>query len=196
MSKILSLMSVFTFPLSLLNAFAGTVGVLWLVMLGEWGDIFFAIVATFLSSLLVSWVLMIPIAIMLPAAFLVKKGLIGKVLAFPFQLISSISIWVIIGLWGIFIFNTALSEVGNNPEMPYLLIAYSVSVGTWSFMASAEDNPEQYTLLLLTSQLGAGFLLIALGFIYISVIKLITIYLSIFLIGFIIQIITGLTNSR
>jgi len=196
MSKVASALSVITAPLFWLNACSGLIGGVWLIVLGEWGDVFWAIVVSFLAKYLISFILMIPVAIMLPGAFLIKKGFIGKVLSFPFLILSNASTWLIVGFWGLFVFNFALGEVGNNSEIPYLLIAYGVSVNTWFFMASREDNQEQYAFLLLASQLSAAFLLIALGLLEISLIKIITIYSAIFIVGFVLQIVLGLVELR
>ena len=194
MSKIAMAISILTIPLVGLNLLAGLIGGVWLIVLGEWGDALWAIVVTYFSTYLISLILMIPLAMLLPAAFLLNKGFIGKVLSFPFQLLSSISTWLIVGFWGLFVFSTALGAVGDNPVMPYLLIAYGISVGTWGFMASKEGDSEQYAFLLLASQLSSAFLLIALGLLDIAFIKMITIYFAILLSGFVLQIITGFSQ--
>jgi len=195
MSKIAITISVLTAPLVLLNLLSGLIGGVWLIVLGEWGDALWAIVVSYFSTYLISLILMIPLAILLPTTFLLNKGFIGKVLSFPFQLLSGISTWLIVGFWGLFVFYTALGAVGNNPAMPYLLIAYGISVGTWGFMSSKEDSPEQYAFLLLASQLSSVFLLVTLGLLEISITKIVTIYFAILLSGFVLQIITGFSQS-
>ena len=196
MSKIAITLLAITMPLALIGPFLGVIGGVWLMVLGEWSDVLWAIGAAVLAQYLISFILMIPIAIMLPADFLIKKGSIGKVLGYPFLLLSSISTWLIAGLWGLFLFDTALSFVGDNSDMPYLLIAYGMSVGTWVVMASAEDDSEQYSLLLIATRLSSIFLLIALGLMSMPFLKMITIYSAIFIVGFALQIVLGLVELR
>jgi hypothetical protein len=83
-----ALVLLLTLPFVILNFLGGIVSGVWLAILGEWWAIGYGVLSLFVSTFILSLVLLPGVAIATPAMMLLEKGRV--VLAFPFILLSQI----------------------------------------------------------------------------------------------------------
>lgn len=125
-------------PVMLLNFFGGIVGGIWLVVVGQWGLIGLGILSMFISSFGLGLVLAVGLVFSAPAAvaFEKGKGAIGIVLA----LIGNLWTTAVMTLWCVGSFYVCLRYYHRGSIFPYLLWAYGMATGPWTYMAAREGR--------------------------------------------------------
>ena len=142
-------LSLLIFPFFLLN-FAGLVGGVWLLSLGQWKIVLWYCVGSLLGTFFLQ-------VSLVPSTWLLERAemLLLRGWRFPAWLLLNASIiWCAftIGTWcfGVFSEVASLRELG--PFLPYLLFGYGVTVGPWTYLAS--KNPDGSMLLLCFTMVG------------------------------------------
>ncbi len=134
-----AVLSLLMLPLFLLN-FAGLVGAIWLLALGQWK----IVVAYGLGSLLAAFPFSLPL-FLLPgaglsalAAMLSQRG--WRFFAWIFA--SGNIVWCafIIAAWCVGMFSEVVSTREAGPMLPYLLFGYGVTIGPWTYLASQDSD--------------------------------------------------------
>ena len=192
---ILSIISLLSLPLMLLNFGAGIVGSLWLIIsFGNWETPLLAFAVSMIAPFVLSFPLLIPMIFAVPAIYLMGKGFIGKVLSVPFHITGGLASWSIYTIWGMYVFDYATKLSGiNSPDLfPHLLIAYSIATSPWAYMASKEP-PENSSIALplFFTQIAAASNIYTIGISAYNPVKIVIIYVGIMLVGFIISLLIG-----
>ena len=188
-------------PLYLVNFSSGIVGSLWLIFIyGNWQTPLFSFGVSLIAPFILSFPLMISLLFAIPAFYVYSKlGVIGKVLSFPLMVLSGLTSWIVFSFWGLLVFSYAIDLSGNSsPDLiPHLLIAYSVSISPWQYMASKEPRDNYGIILPLTfTQLGAVTNLILIGFLNVDIVTSGLIYLGVMIFGFIISLASGFIGLK
>ena len=198
---ILIFSTVLIIPLYFINLSSGVIGGLWLIFIyGNWGTPLFSFGVSMIAPFVLSFPLMISLIFAIPAFYVYSKlGIIGKLLSFPLMILSGLTSWIIFSFWGLFVFSYAIGLSGiNSPDfIPHLLIAYSVSVSPWQYMASKEPRDNYGIILPLTfTQVGAATNLVLIGFFSIDLVIAGLIYLGVMLFGFIVSLASGFIGLK
>lgn len=183
-------------PLMVFNLLAGCVGAIWLLMLGDWSTALYAFGISLVAPFGLAFPLMLSLVFAVPAMWLFERGAVGKLLASPFLLLSGFVTWAVMAIWGLFVFSQALTYVDGSSVLPYLLVAYSVSVAPWQYMASKEGPEAKVGLPLLFTQLSAIWLIFAVWQKLGGPLDIIIVYLAIMGLGFILSLLGGLTSLQ
>jgi len=121
-----------------LNAFGGLIGGLWLIMVGDWEVVALAFIAAivypFVYSIL-SMITQFPLATL--GSFLLKKG--WKIVAYPTFYISILITDLIALIWIFWSYGYVLDSGDSTNIIPFLLVAYSLVVSPYTYMAKGED---------------------------------------------------------
>jgi hypothetical protein len=124
----------------LLNFAGGIVGGIWLAILGQWSLVGGGLAVGIASTFILSLALMPGFLFLVPATAALerKRFLFGTLLgAISFAWTLSI-----ISLWGVASFLLVLPEERGIGLLPYLLWAYSIATGPWTYMASRESQAD------------------------------------------------------
>jgi hypothetical protein len=191
----LSLTTLLSLPLTLLNFGAGIVGALWLIIsYSNWETPLLAFGVSMIAPFALAFPLMIPIIFGIPAMYLMEKGFLGKILGFPFFILAGLATWSIFTIWGMYVFDYAVKLSGiNSPDLfPHLLIAYSLATSPWAYMASKEP-PENNSVWfpLFFTQIAAATNIYTIGITNYNPMKVVITYIGIMLVGFVISILIG-----
>jgi len=141
------IVSIFTPPLILMNATAGIVSAVWLLVLGQWQIPVFGIIITMIFPFIYG-IVTLPLALVFGIGANVMDGAKMKktssVMVLTFSAISdSIHFaWVLL----VFGFLLSLMEMEGLPLFPILLAGYAISTGGLTAMASREQWNE-FTML-------------------------------------------------
>ena len=195
---IMTIITVLTVPLALLNFGSGIIGAGWLFFgYGEWHAPLYAFIVSLVAPFALSFPLMLSLIFAIPAIYLIKKGFFGKVVGFPFLVLSGFVTWSIIAIWGMWVFDyaTVLHSKTSFDMLPYLLLAYSVATSPWSYMASKEP-PENSAVAIPTffNQIAAAVNIYNIGIQKADVLTIGITYIGIMVVGFIISLLFGLIN--
>lgn len=137
-----------TIPLMVLNWSAAIVGGIWLAIDREWSLLTIGTAIIFLGHFLLSWLMMIGIAIAAVAA--IAKW---AIIRWPIVLVAFLFYLTVMTIWAVTIFNFAINRPHGN-AWPYILWAYAVSTVPWTQMAQGETNTGTFMLVAAT-QFGA-----------------------------------------
>ncbi len=135
MTLLQALVALLMVPLMVLNFFGGIGSGIWLAILGEWWAIGYGFVGLF-SHFLLGIILMPGLALGVPAALLLEKGM--TILAFPFVFLSQVYTYAIITGWCILVFYIFMSRADHDTFWPLLIWSYGVALGPWMYMAQKE----------------------------------------------------------
>ncbi len=150
-------------PLAILDLVSGIVGGIWLLILWDWLFVLSSGASILIARLFLPFPLMLAALFMFPEKWLREHGSFGKVLAYPFFVLSQVWVWGLMIVWIVSIFAGSLEAAGPNEKFPYLLMAYFVSVVPWAYMSQGSLNPEGMPFNVLFARLGAAFVLIGMG---------------------------------
>lgn len=150
-----SIITALVIPITLLNIFAGIVGGIWILVRGEWELILFALLASIVSTFFASLALM-PSLIGVPIITWATqhKNKIALILG---VLLSSILTAAAIYFISSYLYALIADNSNELPKLAVALLAYSVAIGPWQYMAAKEnrsDNANGTTL---------GFFFVSLG---------------------------------
>ncbi len=122
-----------------LNALGGIVGGLWLIFVGDWEIVLFAVFMAIIYPYIFSIVSMI---IQFPlvggGAYFLKRG--WNFIAYPMFYLSILSLDVISLVWIYYSFDRVLKGGESGIIFPFLLVAYSLAVSPYTYMAKGEDR--------------------------------------------------------
>ncbi len=161
-----ALIAVLMLPIILLNFLGAVVGVIWLMILGEWGALGVALGATIFGAFACGLALMPGLLVAAPAMMLLEKGGGARLASYPLMFIGLLWTFVVMCAWTLFWFGYYLKQADSSSFVPMLLIAFSVAAGPWAYMAQKEaqggNNQSSFTaffLQLACAVMGAAFLL-------------------------------------
>lgn len=125
-------------PLTFLNIFAGIIGGIWLLFSGGWSIILLAIivgiVGTFVAALaMMPGMIGVPI-IMWSIKHSSRVGLVFG--AFLSSLLTGFAIYYVT----YYLYSIIVTNIGDLPKVAIALLAYSVAMGPWQYMASKERS--------------------------------------------------------
>jgi hypothetical protein len=135
-----AIFSLLVVPIAILNFGGGILGGIWLAVLGEWSLIGIGLAATIASTMLLSLMLMPGLLFSAPAALALEKGhyFIGILLG----AVSALWTYIVIVAWCVLAFGFVVYQHHSGSIWPYLLWAYSVSTGPWTYMAQQEARAD------------------------------------------------------
>lgn len=132
------LIAIFFLPLMALNFFGGIVGVIWLIVLGEWAALAVALGALILGPIVCSLALMPGLLVTAPALAMYSRGGIPRIASYPLMLVGLTWTFVVVSAWALWWFAYYLGLGAASAIVPMLLIAYGVATGPWVYMAQKE----------------------------------------------------------
>ncbi len=139
-----AILGLISIPVMLLN-FGWIVGGIWLVILGEWGLLGLGLASMFISSFGLGFVLMPGFLLALPGTLALDRG--EHVIGGLCVLASNLWTLVVITVWCVGCFYVVLRYYNAGSIWPYLLWAYGMATGPWSYMAARGGSNETGSLL-------------------------------------------------
>ena len=192
-----ALVLLLTLPFVILNFLGGIVSGVWLAILGEWWAIGYGVLSLFVSTFILSLVLLPGVAIATPAMMLLEKGRV--VLAFPFILLSQIYTYVVISAWCLFVLYFFMSRSNSETYWPLLIWSYGVALGPWMYMAQKEakggtgDASAMTTIFAQLSYVAVALVLVFRGG---TIVNLAMVFGGIMFFGLVVQTIVAFLASR
>lgn len=122
-------------PLVAMNMLGGLVGIVWLMVLGEWGSLGYALVFTMGGAFLCGLALMPGLLASAPGLAMYDKG--GATRIFSYPLIGLGLLWthVVMVFWALVVFAYFFKRADAASMVPTMLVAYLVATAPWSYMA-------------------------------------------------------------
>ena len=155
-------------PILILDFLGGIVGFIWLAIYGEWGVIIGGFLYMFLSTFIISILLLPSLLLVAPVAYFAeRKQYLGLGI---FGLLNASYVAIIIYFTCAWMLQSYTSSVPDgNSILPYLLWGYSIATAPWAYMASkeGEEATGTFTALFLT-KLGLLVVVISTGFLNVS----------------------------
>ena len=145
MNKLLVLIIiVLSGPLIILNWVAGIIAILWLFTAGDWLSAVVGVVISLIGHFIISLPMFIAALPMILVAKANEQQKLNSHLIKAFIATCGLLQWAILAFWGISVFYFSMYEgyLPNQekiPIIPYLLLAYSVTVAPLNYMASREQ---------------------------------------------------------
>ncbi len=135
MAALIRLLSI---PVMILNMFSGIIGGIWLGVVGNWGLIGAGLVVMFISTFGLPLALALGLIFAAPAMMALEKGksIIGGVL------IALANLWtyVVVTAWCLGSFYVVLAHYETGSIWPYLLWAYCLATGPWTYFAEKDGG--------------------------------------------------------
>lgn len=134
---IAAIISVLSIPVMLLNFGGGIVGGIWLAIIGNWGLIGLGIISMFVSSFFLGLILAPGLVFNAPAAMAFQRGkqVIGSLCA----LLGNLYTFAVMTVWCVGCFYVVFQSYYRGGSFwPYLLWAYGMATGPWTYMAARE----------------------------------------------------------
>jgi hypothetical protein len=129
-NAILGLISI---PIMLLNFGGGIVGGIWLATLGKWGLLGLGVASMLLSSSGLSLVLTPGLLFAVPGGLALDRG--KYVVGFLCLALSNLWVYIVMIVWSVGCFKVVLGYYDSGSIWPYLLWAYGMATGPWTYMA-------------------------------------------------------------
>lgn len=162
-----ALIALLVLPLMALNLLGGIAGVIWLMILGQWGALGVALGATVFGTFACGLALMPGLLATGPAVLLHGKGGFARVASYPLMFIGLLWTFAIMCAWALWWFGYFLKIADTASLVPMLLVAFSVATAPWAYMAQKDaqsgNNHASFTAFFLQIACAAIFVLIALG---------------------------------
>lgn len=177
-------------PLILMNMFGGIVSGIWLAILGEWGGIGLGLLISITGAFFCGLFLIPGFLITIPAIFLMANGPILKIIGFAVGMLGLMWTYLVMSGWGVFSFSYFLDRADAGSFYPYLIWAYGVATGPWSFMASKEADDYSFFAVFFL-QVAAISLIITIGFTGLSPAAIFLVFIGIMTLGYIFNIAVG-----
>ena len=125
---IMTFITVLTVPLALLNFSSGIIGAGWLFFVyGEWYAPLYAFIVSLVAPFALSFPLMLSLIFAIPAIYLIKKGFFGKVIGFPFLVLSGLVTWSerVRTAFDLKVWHLCISSGGAQPMVILMLVLKS-----------------------------------------------------------------------
>lgn len=162
-----ALIALLVLPLMVLNLLGGVIGVIWLMILGQWGALGVALGATIFGTFACGVALMPGLLATGPAVLLHGKGGFARITAYPFMFVGLLWTFAVMCTWALWWFSYFLKIADSTSLVPMLLIAFSVATAPWVYMAQKDaqggSNHASFTAFFLQLACAAIFVLVALG---------------------------------
>jgi hypothetical protein len=135
-----ALLGLLLLPIAILNFAGGIVGGIWLAVLGQWSLLGVGLGAAIASTMILGLILMPGMLFAAPAAAAIDKGhyFIGTLSG----IIALLWTNVVVVAWCVVTFFYCFEQSKSGSILPYLLWAYSVATGPWTYMASREAQAD------------------------------------------------------
>ena len=148
-----ALIALLAVPIMILNFLGGIVGGIWLLVAGDWSTFGYGLLYLFGGTFAVSLLMLPAMALAFPAAKLAESG--RDTLAFIVGIPALLWTYAVVIVSCVAVFSWIMLRADGSP-WPYLLWAYAVATGPWSFMASKEEQGrnEYANMTAFASQLG------------------------------------------
>lgn len=148
MRTLLTLITVFSIPVMLVNFLGGIIGAVWLIYLGIWKPIGVSIVLLFFGAFALSFLLVPSLIFAIPAAKAVERG--NTKLAVFAGIFSLLYTTVLIVGWAFAIMKGYAGMGPESAQWPLMLLSYGAATGPWAYMASkdqqSQDGGNQYSI--------------------------------------------------
>lgn len=162
-----ALIALLALPLIVLNLLGGIIGVIWLMILGQWDALGVALGATIFGTFACGLALTPGLLASAPAALLHERGGIARIASYPLMLVALLWTFVVMCIWALWWFAYFLKMADNTSLVPMLLIAFSVATAPWTYLAQKEaqsgNNQASFTAFFLQLACAAIFALVALA---------------------------------
>ena len=138
-NAIAAVIGLLSIPVMLLNFGGEIIGGIWLAILGNWGLLVLGLSSIFISSFGISFALMPGLLLFsAPGVFAMEKGryVIGLLAA----LLGNLWTDAVMTVWCVGCFVVALGYYSDGSVWPYLLWAYGMATGPWTYMAAREGQ--------------------------------------------------------
>lgn len=119
----------------------GVVSAIWLIIIGKWQALLYAILLSMVSSFLISLVMMPGALFAVPAMKSMEKG--NRILGYFFMLCSNFYTYAVLFFWEMKVLDMFIPYIGRGDKglVPILILAYCVTISPVSYLASKErDN--------------------------------------------------------
>ena len=137
MEKLIMLLMV---PLMALSWLAGPVGGIWLIVRGEWWAIGYAALSLIVSPFIISIALLPSLALAAPAAIAGdRRPRLSVALGVPALAYTA----VVMTAWCVGVLLFFLSRSTDSNWLPLSLLAITVGMGPWTYMASKEAQADR-----------------------------------------------------
>ena len=127
-----------TVPIMILNLLGGIISGIWLVILGEWGEIVRGIIFMIISSFAISFALMPGLLFSAPAAMAMEKR--RKSLGIFFGSLSVLYTVSLITVWCLWIMWLFVSSATESSLIPLLIWSYGVALAPWMWLAQNDQQ--------------------------------------------------------
>jgi hypothetical protein len=154
------LLSLFLLPWFLLN-FAGLVGAIWLLTLGEWKMVVGYGVSSLTAPIFLGILLLPSAGFSVATIWLLQRG--WRILAWLLGSANVIWCALIIATWCFVIFIDVIGLHETGPLLPYLLFGYGVAIGPWTYLASQDSAGSMLIVLFALIGLVAMMIVIEFG---------------------------------
>jgi hypothetical protein len=134
-----ALVTIFQFPIVLLNLFGFIGSAIWLLLVGRWKEVLIGIIASVVAPFLLGLALLPSFLVGAPAIYFAKRRFTLGL--YFFSLLSSTYICAIIVTWcgGVLFF--FLRDASSNAFWPLLIWSYGVATSPWTYMAQKDESP-------------------------------------------------------
>jgi hypothetical protein len=125
-------------PIMLLNSFGGVVAAIWLLFRGDWRLVLLGFLSTLISPSALGVVLLPSMLIGAAAITLMERGALAQLIGALSLFLSEAWLYAAMIAWSWFSFQIVLGHRDSGPLLPYLLWAYAIATGPWSYMVLRE----------------------------------------------------------
>lgn len=160
------LIALLSLPLMLLNFFGVIVGIVWLMVLGEWRPLGVALFAIFAGVVACSFALMPGLLVTAPALMMHEKGGAARIASYPLMFLGLAWTFAVMCAWALWWFAYYFHIANLSSLVPMMLVAYGVATSPWSYMAQKEaqggNDQSAFTLFFLQIACAVIFVMSAL----------------------------------
>ncbi len=125
----------------LLNFGGGVVGGIWLAILGKWDLIGLGVASMLISSFGLGLVLTPGFLFVAPAGLALDRG--HYVIGGLCLVLANLWTYIVMTVWSVGCFKVVFSHYDSGSIWPYLLWAYGMATGPWTYMA-ARGGPDEF----------------------------------------------------
>jgi hypothetical protein len=129
-----AILGLISIPVKLLNFGGGIVGGIWLAMLGKWGLLGLGVASMFISSFGLALALMPGLLFMVPGGLAIDRG--RYVVGGLCLVLSNLWAYIVMTVWSVGCFKVVFGHYDSGSIWPYLLWAYGVATGPWTYRAA------------------------------------------------------------
>ncbi len=139
---IAAILSLISIPVMLLNFGGGIIGGIWLAVLGKWGLLGLGLASMFISSFGLGLITMPSMLFAMPGVLALQRG--KFVIGILCLLAGNLWTFLVMTMWGVGCFYVVLENYygGDGLVWPYLLWAYGMATGPWTYMAAVGGQNE------------------------------------------------------